>query len=52
MPFADGALDLVMTGLSVRQIGRMRDRALSEIAWVSGRHILNLKPFADVNLVG
>jgi len=49
MPFADGEFDLVFTVLSVEQMERVRDRALAEIARVSGRHVLNMEPFAEAN---
>lgn len=49
MPFEDNAFDLVYTVLSVEQMERVRDRALSEIARVSGGHVLNLEPFAEAN---
>jgi SAM-dependent methyltransferase len=49
MPFEDGAFDLVFTVLSVEQMERVRHKALSEIARVSGGHVLNLEPFADAN---
>lgn len=49
MPFEDGAFDLVFTVLSVEQMERVRDRALGEIARVSGRHVLNMEPFAEAN---
>lgn len=49
MPFADGQFDLVFTVLSVEQMERVRGRALAEIVRVSGRHVLNLEPFRDVN---
>lgn len=49
MPFEDNAFDLVYTVLSVEQMERVRDKALSEIARVSGGHVLNLEPFAEAN---
>lgn len=49
MPFADNAFDLVLTVLSVEQMERVRHKALSEIARVSGGHVLNLEPFAEAN---
>ena len=52
MPFSDGAFDLVLTALSVEQMERVRTKALSEIARVSGGHVLNLEPFLEVNASG
>ena len=49
MPFESNAFDLVFTVLSVEQMERVRDKALSEIARVSGGHVLNLEPFAEAN---
>ncbi len=49
MPFADNAFDLVFTVLSVEQMERVRDAALTEIARVSAGHVLNMEPFADAN---
>lgn len=49
MPFEDNAFDLVFTVLSVEQMERVRDKALAEIARVSGDHVLNLEPFAEAN---
>ena len=52
LPFADGAFDLVYTMLAVEQMERIRNSALSEIARVSGGHVLMLEPFRDANLHG
>lgn len=49
MPFEDGAFDLVFTVLSIEQMERVRDKALAEIARVSGGHVLNMEPFAEAN---
>lgn len=49
MPFEDGAFDLVFTVLSVEQMERVRDKALTEIARVSSGHVLNMEPFAEAN---
>lgn len=49
MPFADGAFDLVFTVLSVEQMERVRDKALTEIARVSSGHVLNMEPFLEAN---
>ncbi len=49
MPFETGAFDLVFTVLSVEQMERVRHQALTEIARVSGGHVLNLEPFAEAN---
>lgn len=49
MPFETGAFDLVFTVLSVEQMERVRDKALMEIARVSGGHVLNMEPFAEAN---
>jgi ubiquinone/menaquinone biosynthesis C-methylase UbiE len=49
MPFEDGEFDLVFTVLSIEQMERVRDQALAEIARVSGRHVLNMEPFAEAN---
>ena len=49
MPFRDGEFDLVFTVLSVEQMERVRDAALTEIARVSGGHVLNLEPFREAN---
>jgi SAM-dependent methyltransferase len=49
MPFEAGAFDLVFTVLSVEQMERVRDKALTEIARVSSGHVLNLEPFAEAN---
>jgi ubiquinone/menaquinone biosynthesis C-methylase UbiE len=49
MPFETGAFDLVYTVLSVEQMERVRDKALTEIARVSGNHVLNMEPFAEAN---
>lgn len=49
MPFEDNSFDLVFTVLSVEQMERVRHKALSEIARVSGCHVLNLEPFAEAN---
>lgn len=49
MPFANHEFDLVFTVLSVEQMERVRDAALTEIARVSGGHVLNMEPFADAN---
>jgi len=52
LPFADGEFDLVYTVLAVEQMERIRDSALSEIARVSGGHVLMLEPFRDSNRRG
>jgi SAM-dependent methyltransferase len=52
MPFADREFDLVMTVLSVEQMERVRDAALTEIARVTKGHLLNLEPFREVNATG
>jgi ubiquinone/menaquinone biosynthesis C-methylase UbiE len=52
LPFADGEFDLVYTCVAVEQMERIRDRALSEIARVSGRHVFFYEPFYDVNQSG
>ncbi len=49
MPFEDNEFDLVFTVLSVEQMERVRHEALTEIARVSGGHVLNLEPFAEAN---
>lgn len=49
MPFADGAYDLVFTVLSIEQMERVRDAALTEVARVSNCHVLNLEPFSEAN---
>jgi SAM-dependent methyltransferase len=49
MPFTAGSFDLVYTVLSVEQMEQVRYQALSEISRVTGRHLLNLEPFADAN---
>ncbi len=49
LPFADGEFDLVYTVLAVEQMERIRNSALSEIARVSGGHVLMLEPFRDSN---
>lgn len=49
MPYDTGAFDLVMTVLSVEQMEQVRKQALSEIARVTGGHLLSLEPFCDVN---
>lgn len=49
MPYETGAFDLVMTVLSVEQMEQVRKQALSEIARVTGGHLLSLEPFRDVN---
>jgi SAM-dependent methyltransferase len=49
MPFGAGEFDLVVTVLAVEQMERVRDRALAEIARVSGGHVLNMEPFRDAN---
>ena len=49
MPFDTGSFDLVFTVLSVEQMERVRDKALSEIARVSGGHVLNMEPFREAN---
>ncbi|MGI8705456.1 MAG: class I SAM-dependent methyltransferase [Sphingomicrobium sp.] len=52
MPFDNSSFDLVMTVLAVEQMERIRDEALAEIARVSGRHVLMLEPFRDMNAGG
>jgi SAM-dependent methyltransferase len=52
MPFANGAFDLVLTVLAVEQMERVRKEALTEIARVTGKHLLNLEPFQEVNATG
>lgn len=49
MPFETGSFDLVMTVLSVEQMEQVRREALTEIARVTGSHLLSLEPFRDVN---
>lgn len=49
MPFETGSFDLVMTVLSVEQMEQVRREALTEIARVTGGHLLSLEPFRDVN---
>lgn len=49
MPYEAGAFDLVMTVLSVEQMEQVRTEALTEIARVTGGHLLSLEPFRDVN---
>ena len=49
MPYETGAFDLVLTVLSVEQMERVRAEALTEIARVTGGHLLSLEPFSDVN---
>lgn len=52
LPFADGQFDLVFTVLAIEQMERIRDRAVREIARVSGGHVLVLEPLRDANLRG
>lgn len=52
MPFEDGEFHLVMTVLAVEQMERIRVAALSEIARVTGGHVLMIEPFSDVNSSG
>lgn len=49
MPYETGSFDLVMTVLSVEQMEQVRQQALTEIARVTGGHLLSLEPFRDVN---
>jgi ubiquinone/menaquinone biosynthesis C-methylase UbiE len=49
LPFEAGSFDLVYTVLALEQMERIRDKALSEVARVSGRHTLMIEPFRDVN---
>jgi ubiquinone/menaquinone biosynthesis C-methylase UbiE len=49
LPFTDGEIDLVFTVLSLEQMERIRQQALSEIARVARQHTLMIEPFADVN---
>lgn len=49
LPFGDGSFDLVLTVLAVEQMEGIRDRALREIARVSGSHVLMLEPFREAN---
>lgn len=49
MPFETAEFDLVFTVLSVEQMERVRDKALAEIARVSGGHVLNMEPFREAN---
>lgn len=49
MPFADGQFDLVYTILSIEQMERIRAAALREVARVTGKHLLNMEPFAEAN---
>ncbi len=49
MPFEAGSFDLVMTVLSVEQMEQVRKQALTEIARVTGGHLMSLEPFRDVN---
>lgn len=49
MPFETGSFDLVMTVLSVEQMEQVRKPALTEIARVTGGHLMSLEPFRDVN---
>jgi ubiquinone/menaquinone biosynthesis C-methylase UbiE len=52
LPFADNSFDLVITVLALEQMERIRRRALTEIARVSGNHVLMIEPFRDVNESG
>lgn len=49
LPFEADSFDLVTTILSLEQMERIRDHALSEITRVSARHLFNIEPFRDVN---
>jgi SAM-dependent methyltransferase len=49
LPFADRSFDLTYTVLALEQMERLRERALLEIARVSGGHTLMIEPFRDVN---
>jgi SAM-dependent methyltransferase len=49
MPFAAGSFDLVLTVLSVEQMEQLRRQALADIARVTGKHLLMIEPFRDVN---
>lgn len=49
MPFADRSFELVFTVLSVEQMERVREAALSDIARVAKDNVLNLEPFAEAN---
>lgn len=49
MPYETDTFDLVMTVLSVEQMEQVRIQALTEIARVTGGHLMSLEPFCDVN---
>jgi SAM-dependent methyltransferase len=49
MPFQDAAFDVVLTVLAIEQMERVRQKALTEIARVTGKHLLSLEPFREVN---
>ena len=52
LPFGDRAFDLTMTILALEQMERIRPRALSEIARVTGRNAFLLEPFRELNSTG
>ena len=52
LPYADGEMDLVLTVLALEQMERIRKRALSEVARVTGRHALMVEPFRECNRSG
>ncbi|MGK2913433.1 MAG: class I SAM-dependent methyltransferase [Porticoccaceae bacterium] len=49
LSFPDGSFDLVYTVLALEQMERVRERALAEIARVTGRHLFAIEPFRDVS---
>lgn len=49
LPFPDDSFDLVYSVLAVEQMEQIRSQALSEMARTSGRHVLMIEPFRDVN---
>lgn len=49
MPFESGEFDLVMTMVSIAQMNYVKEVALKEIGRVTGRHLLSLETFGDVN---
>lgn len=52
LPYADGAMDLVLTVLALEQMERIRETALSELGRVAGGHALMVEPFRDCNRSG
>lgn len=52
LPYADGSFDLVFSVLALEQMEEIKDRVLTEMARVSGRHVAMVEPFRDWNADG